>query len=261
MNLPKEITVLTAGKAYTCDTIGLSGSQVRCFNDMVLKIEPRQARFEEDIAMLRWLQDRLPVPEVLAAVQEGERQYLLMSRISGKMACDPAFMKDPEMLVQLLADALKMLWAVDVTDCPKRRTLEADLKEAKERVALGLVNVDDVEPETFGPGGFENPAALLKWLEENAPQEEPVLSHGDLCLPNVFFADGKLSGFVDLGGCGISDKWRDIALCHRSLRHNFCGKYAACPREDFDPDILFEKLGIAPNREKLRYYVLLDELF
>lgn len=261
MGLPKEIAALTAGKDYTCDRIGLSGSEVRCFADMVLKIGPRQARFEADVAMLRWLKGRLPVPEVLAAVQEGERQYLLMSRIHGKMACDEAFMAQPDALVDMLAEALKTLWAVDIKDCPKHRSLQADLEEARERVVQGLVNVEDVEPETFGPGGFEDPAALLKWLEENAPEEEPVLSHGDFCLPNVFFEDGKLSGFIDLGDCGISDRWRDVALCHRSLRHNFCGKYAACPREDFDADILFEKLGIAPNWEKLRYYVLLDELF
>lgn len=77
----------------------------------------------------------------------------------------------------------------------------------------------------------------------------------------MFFEAGRLTGFIDLGDCGVSDKWRDIALCHWSLRHNFSGKYAACPVEDFDPDLLFEKLGLSPNWEKLRYYVLLDELF
>ena len=261
MKLPRRLDKWVEGKPYTCDSIGKSGSEVRCYEDAVLKIEPKQPGFEEDIQMLRWLEGRLPAPRVLDAFQEGQKQYLLMSLVPGKMACDPDFMKDPEGLVQLLADALQMLWAVDVTHCPRQRTLEADLAEARQRVEQGLIDLEDVEPETFGPDGFEDPAALLRWLEENQPALEPVLSHGDLCLPNVFFDRGSVSGFIDLDDCGISDKWRDIALCHRSLRHNFCGKYAACPREDFDPDLLFEKLGIAPNWEKLRYYVLLDELF
>ena len=261
MNLPAQIAALTGRKAYTMDAIGKSGSEVRCYEDMVLKIEPRQEGFAADVAMLRWLQERIPVPQVLAAVQTQEQQFLLMSRIRGKMACDAQLMLDPEGLVTMLADALKTLWAVDVAECPKHHTLEDDLLEAEKRVAQGRVDMDDVEPETFGPGGFESPQRLLAWLQENKPPLEPVLAHGDFCLPNVFFENGKLMGFIDLGGCGISDKWRDIALCHRSLRHNFCGKYAACPQEDFDPDLLFEKLGIAPNREKLRYYVLLDELF
>lgn len=261
MKLPERLGPWVAGKSYTCDSIGKSGSAVLCYADSVLKIEPKQARFAADVAMLRWLEGKLPVPRVLEAFQKGDKQYLLMSRIPGKMACDPALMEDPETLVQLLADGLRALWAVDVTHCPKHRTLEADLKEARERVEQGLIDLDDVEPETFGPGGFESPEALLAWLEANQPPLEPVLSHGDLCLPNVFFEAGRLTGFIDLGDCGVSDKWRDIALCHRSLRHNFSGKYAACPVEDFDPDLLFEKLGLSPNWEKLRYYVLLDELF
>lgn len=31
--------------------------------------------------------------------------------------------------------------------------------------------------------------------------------------------------------------------------------------DDFDPDMLFEALGIEKNEDKLRYYILLDELF
>lgn len=31
--------------------------------------------------------------------------------------------------------------------------------------------------------------------------------------------------------------------------------------EDFDPDMLFEALGMDKNEEKLRYYILLEELF
>ena len=31
MRLPEKIAALTAGKPYTCDAIGLSGSEVRCF--------------------------------------------------------------------------------------------------------------------------------------------------------------------------------------------------------------------------------------
>lgn len=261
MELPKELLKWVDGKPYTCDSIGKSGSTVLCYDDMVLKIEPAQARFASDVEMLRWLEGRLPAPKVLDAFQEDGKQYLLMSRIPGKMACDPEYTKDPERLAQMLADALKMLWQVDISHCPKHRRLENDLLEARDRIRLGLVDIEDTEPETFAPGGFENPEALLAWLEDNQPELDPVFSHRDLCLPNVFFEDGKISGFIDLGDCGISDRWRDIALCHRSLKANISGHYATEPNPDFDPDILFEKLGITPDRHKLRYYMLLDELF
>ncbi len=260
MFLPETIRARVDSMPYTCDSIGKSGSAVYCYEAWVLKIEPESPCFWEDVQMLHWLESRLPVPKVLEAVQEKGRQYLLMSRIPGKMACDPQILADPHSLVQLLADALQLLWQVDISACPKDHRLEDDLLEARSRIAQGRIDIADTEPETFGPGGFENPTALLRWLEENRPPLEPVLSHGDFCLPNVFFSDGKLSGFIDLGDCGISDKWRDIALCYRSLRHNFTGRYAQTPIA-VSPDLLFDKLGLSPNWEKLRYYTLLDELF
>lgn len=102
---------------------------------------------------------------------------------------------------------------------------------------------------------------LLEWLEKNRPEFDPVLSHGDFCLPNVFVENGTISGFIDLGDSGIGDKWRDIALCYRSLKHNFDGTFGGKVYPDFDPEMLFDALGIEPDREKLRYYILLDELF
>ena len=53
----------------------------------------------------------------------------------------------------------------------------------------------------------------------------------------------------------------DIALCYRSLKHNFDGTYGGKVYEDFNPELLFEKLGIEPDWDKLKYYILLDELF
>ncbi len=90
---------------------------------------------------------------------------------------------------------------------------------------------------------------------------EPVFSHGDFCLPNIFLEDGQVAGFIDLGDASVSDKWRDIALCYRSLKHNFDGSYGGKVYEGFNPDILFEKLGIEPDWEKIKYHILLDELF
>lgn len=261
MYIPQSVAALVGDAPFTTDRIGKSGAAVLCYPEAVLKIMPPDEGFADHIAMLNWLDGRLPVPKVLAAATEGGMQYLLMSRIHGKMACDRSFTQDTERLAAMLADALRLLQSVDTTGCPVVHTLEKDLAEAEYRVAHGLVDVEDCEPETFAPGGFRDPEALLHWLQVNKPEEERVFCHGDLCLPNVFFEGEKISGFIDLGDCGIRDKYRDIALCHRSLRHNVSGRYAAAPNPDFDPDILFHKLGIAPDPEKLRYHVLLDELF
>ena len=80
-------------------------------------------------------------------------------------------------------------------------------------------------------------------------------------MPNIFLGDGQVSGFIDLSRAGAGDKWNDIALCYRSLKHNFSGMYGGKIYEDFNADKLFETLGIEPDWEKIKYFLLLDELF
>lgn len=104
-------------------------------------------------------------------------------------------------------------------------------------------------------------AALLQWLYDNQPKEEPVLSHGDFCLPNIFGTGTQITGYIDLGMTGIADRWCDIAICHRSLFHNYAGRYGNKVYSGYDDMLLFKELGIEPDWEKIRYYILLDELF
>ncbi len=113
--------------------------------------------------------------------------------------------------------------------------------------------MDNVEEDTFGEKGFSSPKELYKYLLENKPEEELVFSHGDYCLPNIFSENNEISGFIDLGRSGISDKWQDIALCVRSLEHNF--------GSDIYKEKFFKELGIPCDEKKVRYYILLDELF
>jgi len=133
------------------------------------------------------------------------------------------------------------------------------LQEAAHRVEQGLVDIENTEPETFGPGGFRSPEHLLQWLTDNIPESRMILTHGDFCLPNIFIDHGSFSGFVDVDDFGIGEKWRDIALCWRSLKHNCDGHYGKV--HDIDPNRLFDYLEIQPDWDQIRYHMLLDELF
>ena len=243
------------------DNVGMSNSTVMIFTDKILKIQTLSKESEHEYQILEWLQDKLPVPKVLAYEKDEGKNYLLMTKAPGEMSCTDLYMKNPEQLINLLAEGLKMLWKVDICDFPYKHGLEEKLQMVKNNVQNNLVDMDDVEPETFGENGFENPEHLLNWLMTNKPEEELVFSHGDFCLPNIFLSGEKISGYIDLGMAGTVDKWLDISLCYRSLLHNFEGKYSGKEYQGFRADGLFEKLGIAPDWEKIRYYILLDELF
>ena len=260
MRQPAKIAELTAGKDFRLDRTGLSGSTVAIFEDFVVKCEPVSEESENHLAMLRWLEGKIPCPAVLETVWENGYCWVVMTRITGDMACEAVWRSDPHRLVKVLASSFKLLWEVDVTDCPVDQSIQAKLRRAQEIIERGEVDMDLAEPETFGEKGFSSPAELLQWLREHCPQPEPVLSHGDLCLPNVFFKDWELSGFLDLGRSGVGDRWNDIAILWRSLRDNFGGHYGDAVA-GFHPDCLFDALGIEKDEEKLKYYLLVDELF
>lgn len=259
--LPRKIKELVGNQPCVMDGIGRSDATVAMYAHAILKVEPHKQSFPRVVAMMEWLKGKLPVPEVLAALTEDGTDYLLMTKIEGKMACDGFYMERPELLVSLLAEALKMLWQVDISGCPYERTLDAVLEEAKYNVENGLVDMDNVQPDTFGENGFAGPEALLAWLNENRPEPEPVLSHGDFCLPNLFLNGDGISGLIDLGDTGVGDKWNDIAICYRSLKNNAEGIYGEKRYPEISPELLFTKLGVEPDWEKIRYYILLDELF
>ncbi|SHO54086.1 APH(3') family aminoglycoside O-phosphotransferase [Anaerocolumna xylanovorans] len=263
MNLyiPENIRKIIGSRPYSLDAIGMSDSQVICFDDMVLKIEKQGEESDNEHRIMFWLADKLSVPKILCSYKEDGINYLLMSRIMGEMSCSPKLLENPKELVRLLAKGLKMLWSVDISDCPHSNSIENKLKLAEFRVQSNLCGMEDAEPKTYGKKGFESPAKLLEWLKENKPDEELVFSHGDYCLPNIFIKDNNVNGFIDLGRSGVADKYQDIALCYRSLQHNYNGSYGGKIYEDFNPELLFNELGILPDWDKIKYYILMDELF
>ena len=250
--IPGKIRKITGDRPFQTDETGMSDSEVILFEDMVLKVQAadRMGEAANEYQMMQWLQGKLPVPKVFACEEKDGKSWLLMTRLPGKMLCDERYMKDPELLLQVLTDSLKLLWNVSISDCPCVNNLDKKLQMARYNVENGLVDMDNVEPDTFGEGGFRSPGHLLEWLEENRPEEEIVLSHGDFCLPNIFADKEKPGGFIDLGKTGTADKWLDIALAFRSLSHNYSGRYGGKGYEGFRGGGLFEEKGGGPGQEK-----------
>jgi aminoglycoside phosphotransferase len=53
-----------------------------------------------------------------------------------------------------------------------------------------------------------------------------LLVHGDYCLPNVIYRNGKLTGFIDLGALGRGEPDVDIAAAVASTTFNFGREWA-----------------------------------
>ena len=254
--LPENILKYIKNKKYKTDHIGMSKSSIYIFDDYVLKIENNTSHTQDSINILKWLKGKIPVPKIIYHEIYNNKSYLLMSKIEGKMSCDDYYLENSDKLLKLISEAFKLIWSIDISDCPINKDIDTKLKEARYRVENNIINKEDFHNEEF-----KTPEHLLLWLETNKPDFEPVFSHGDFCLPNIFLEGDKIKGFVDLGDSGVSDKWYDIALCYKSLKNNFNGTYGGKIYTNFDPNSLFKVLGIEPNLEKIRYFLLLDELF
>jgi kanamycin kinase/aminoglycoside 3'-phosphotransferase-3 len=251
---PLDLKVLLNGMNCEADNIGCSTAGVyRYYNDKVsyyLKIQSTFNELKKEHEIMEWLQHKLPVPRKVYFKSYDGFDYLLMTEIEGEMICSDYILNDPEEAVKLLADGIKMLQSISIENCPFNNSLEVKLKEALYNIESDLVDMSDWEDNNR----FNTSIELLEYLKNNKPKGSTLaFTHRDYCLPNIFSKDNKISGFIDLGRSGIADIYQDIALCVRSLKHNF--------KTDNYTDLFFKHLGIQPNWEKIEYYILLDELF
>ena len=199
---------------------------------------------EKDV--MQWLDGKLAVPKVIDYISENNREYMLMSACAGTHI--DKLKLDPERYVEHLANCINLLQSIDISNCPHDSTIDIRLKELDYLLQNGLVSVDDWDSTTT----FADATELYQWLRANKPsQEELVFSHGDLTAN--FFVNGSGYCFYDLGRAGIADKWMDIAFCVSDIR-DWCGdrRYEA---------MFFELIGVRPNYEKMKYFLLLDEMF
>lgn len=252
MNFPKEIKQFVENMNCIKDSEGMSRAEVYRLSDLektyYLKIEKRYDETIREHEMYHWLKGKLPVPEVICECYENGLDYLLIEKAKGIMLESECYSNNPEQLVKLAAEGMKLLWSVPVSKCPFDASIESKLKKAKAEIDNGMkVCVD----QNIYTKGFNNEQDVYKYLISNMPNEDKVLSHGDYCFNNYFAHNDHISGFIDMGRGGIGDRYQDIALCVRELMDY----------EKTYTEQLFNYLNMEPDYEKIRYYILLDELF
>jgi aminoglycoside phosphotransferase len=197
----------------------------------------------------------LPVPAVLQYHEWKGREYLLTTAVPGTEASAQRPADQYDAVVTALANGLRTLHATNISACPFDQSRRVRVAAAEARVRAGLVREDDFDSVRQGRSASQLYAELLA---TQTSAEDRAFTHGDFCLPNVLLvSDGagglRVSGFVDCGNSGIADRYQDLALCARSVAHNFGQEWVAK---------LFARCGLDRVDEgKLAYYQLLDEFF
>lgn len=252
--LPAELRALLSNSDWQSIQVGMSGAGVYRIDGrnapMFLKVSDNlgDPELRADKAMIEWLRGKLPVPEVLAFAETEGHQWLLLSALPGEDAS--AEHHDRKALVQLLAEGLRQIHAVDMAGCPVIRPLDVMIEGARQHVENGDVDADDFDDENVG----RTPEDIFAELIATRPAvEERVFVHGDYCLPNILIHEGNIGGFIDLGRAGIADPYQDLALAERSIQFNIGAEWVKP---------FFDAYGIADvDWDRVRYYKLLDEFY
>ncbi|HUJ23353.1 MAG TPA: APH(3') family aminoglycoside O-phosphotransferase [Bryobacteraceae bacterium] len=257
MLLPHQLLVELRGLEPHVVGTGCSGASVMRFDEhgaprffLKTSVETDSVELVREAERLVWLENRLPVPRVIACISDDVRKYLLTETLPGTDASHEEWLAQPATLLSKLADGLRLIHSISHHGCPFDRRLPQVLSEAAARIQAKLVDETDFD------GARQGRSAESLWEELNRtipPSEDLAFTHGDFCLPNIIvLPDGGL-GFVDLGRSGVADRYQDVALAVRSAHENLGAHWAAQLLRDY---------GIPePDERKIAFYQLLDEFF
>ncbi|MCP4073874.1 MAG: aminoglycoside 3'-phosphotransferase [Hyphomicrobiales bacterium] len=254
--IPDEFPSFLHGYETSRERIGRSGNSVFLLDaperqPLVVKIfEPsKSVAAKREHARLSWLGHAgIPVPQPLSIRHTKDACWLIMERLPG---CNAVGSQDkPETKIGVMANALSRLHALGVATCPYNEMLSVKIARAQDNIRNGLVDERDFDDDHR----HMNAPQLLAQLIKTVPtSEDIVVVHGDASLPNFILRGGQLSGIVDCGNVGLSDRYQDLAICSRSIRYNLGEEWV---------DPFLDAYGVKhPDYQRMRFYRMLDEFF
>lgn len=212
----------------------------------VLKVQPVSKESHKEVTMLKLLSEKKLAPKVFLDAVHEKIHTIIIKKHKDKTLESYIAIKPIDSIIDIAIDGLNQLAKLNIKACPVY-TLDSRLEDAYHLIKSGQVKALDDTPYTKP---FEDPMALYYYLLDNKPLETLTFVHGDYCLDNILSNGKKVTGFIDLGRSGLSDVYQDLALLVRELSPH-------------DPDVV-KKISerLYPlDKQKLTYYLLLDELF
>lgn len=256
LEIPHAWQADLAGYSWEAQTIGRSSATVFRLEasgrpTLFAKTESLEkfAELPGEASRLRWLAaNGIACPMILAETREVQRCWLLMNALPGRVLASSQHL-GPERIAEIAADALRCLHRLDVTACPFNHRLDQRINDARTRMDAGLVNETDFDEERQGRRALD----LFEELLARRPEREDlVVAHGDAYLANMLADDGGFAGFVDCARLGVADRYQDLALAVQSIGHCFGELWV---------NTFLRRYGVTLDRERLEFYLLLDEFF
>jgi aminoglycoside phosphotransferase len=133
---------------------------------------------------------------------------------------------EPETIISGVSSAIKAMRDVDISSfpfAPPRWATEQGMNENIKHLVTSKTKHSKLHPD------FANRTLQeLRDIADCPPRKDTkVLSHGDLCMPNVLLDDkGTMLGFVDLGGLHIGNSQLDLAIMSWTVQANMGNLWA-----------------------------------
>lgn len=210
--------------------------------------KPEESKtLKHDFLVYEWLAGKLPVPAVHFFQEDDSSEWLCIEWIDGKTLAElPA----DEQWVRIYALALRILHEVPIDSLAPVYSLDTRLKEVRIRMDKGWVDTADFEEEYRSYSTEQLWDELRKYKPTVA---DLVFTHGDYCPDNLIVRDGVVAAFIDMGRGGVADRYQDLSLAIRSLKHQNL--------DDLIP-LFLQHYGLTYlDENKLRFYTILDEFF
>ncbi len=257
INIPTDLEKQLKGYDWEKVSIGWSSSEIYKLTSenksaLFLKINKYHGDlfFNNEFETLKWLKDKISVPDVIYHSKNLDYEFLLLSEIPGKVSYEAFSKSDIETNLKILAKGLQIFHALPMVGCPNEIDIDKMIQHAKKRLEQGLINNINFDIRWK----HKTPNELFEDVKRLKPKViDKVVTHGDYCLPNVLINNKELSGFVDLGSAGINDRYYDLAAVSWSISYNFGQKWVP---------YFFEKYGInydEIDRERMLFYQMLNE--
>lgn len=261
LTLPKQLINIINTKHVTRPDMGFSDEEVYLIKegyhqqDIVIKCSKRK-EVNKEAQILLWLQDKIKVPEVYFNLYEEGIYYLVMEMLPGQMGQYGFEQMPVEDMIILYANEIKKWHQIDPTGFLPVNTLKDKIAHVKENMKQGLVKTQYFERELQGKTDREVYDLMMHYYPKSF---DLVLCHGDVCMPNFMIKDKEVTGWIDVVGCGVNDRYLDIAIALRTLRFNF--EFFNIEFKEEYIQLFLKTYGIHKlDMDKVKFYIFLDEL-